>query len=235
MDHVAILRHETRNLVPRFPYRPHSTALLIIDMQRYFTQPGSTFMRLSATRIPDGGIKRYIERLDALVIPNIRKLQWAFRKNGDPVLYTRLGSHRPDGTDLPAWARRLNEAGRAAFGSPVLPCFDDSSTQLDERIMSRPDEPVLSKTTTGVLASSSLEVDLRARGVTSVVVAGVLSALCVSQTARELSDRDFEVALVEEACASLTETAHEAALAAFSAMYGWVPSMEEMIAAINGQ
>lgn len=216
-----------------FPCSPQGTALLIIDMQQYFTHPGSTFARLSALRLPEHAVEAYFERIEAKVIPNIRILQQGFRDHGNPVLYTRLGSNHPDGDDLPAWARRLNAAGRAAFGSPVLPQVDEPNGQLDPRIVSAPDEPVLRKTTTGALASSSLESELRARGVRSVAVAGVLSALCVGQTARELADRDFEVALVEDACTSLTEAAHQAAITAFAAVYGWVLSTEAVIAALN--
>lgn len=216
-----------------FPYRREGSALLVIDMQRYFTQPDSIFARLSAARLPDGSIQAYTERLNAGVIPHVRMLQQAFRQSGSPILYTRLGSNRPDGSDLPAWARRLNEAGRAAFGSPVLPMFDDPSAMIDERIAPRAGELVVRKTTTGAMASSVLDVELRARGITAVVVTGVLSALCVVQTARELADRDFEVALVEDACASLTEAAHDAALSTFAAVYGWVLSTEELVAAIN--
>lgn len=218
-----------------FPYEPRHTALLIIDMQHYFTRPGSTFARLSALRLPDHTVESYFERLDARVMPNIQSLQRSFRNQGSPLFYTRLGSTRPDGGDLPAWARRLDEAGRAAFGSPVFPQIDAPSGQWDPRLVSTPDEPVLWKTTTGALASSSLETELRARGVKSVVVAGVLSALCVGQTARELADRDFDVALVEDACTSLTEAAHEAALSAFGAVYGWVLSTADLLAAIDGR
>ena len=63
---------------------------------------------------------------------------------------------------------------------------------------------------------------------------GVLSAYCVIQTARELADRDFDVALVEDACASLTQSAHDAGLSAFAAVYGWLLSTEEILAVING-
>ncbi len=217
-----------------FPYRPQSTALLIIDMQRYFTHPDSTFAQLSAARLPGGCIERYIERLDTRIIPNIRALQRAFRKNGCPVLYTRLGSNRPDGSDLPAWARRLNEAGRATFGSAVIPPLADPGAELDVRIVPGPDELSLPKTTTGAISSSPLKADLRARGISSVAVTGVLSAFCVAQTARELADHDFDVALIEDACASLTEAAHEAALGAFAAVYGWVLSTEEAVAAVHG-
>jgi nicotinamidase-related amidase len=216
-----------------FPYQPHRTALLIIDMQRYFTQPDSTFARLAAARFPDGSLDRYIERLDRQVIPHIRELQGAFRNRGGRVSYTRLGSKSPEGSDLPAWARRLNEAGRAAFGSPVIPPLEDPSAQLDERIAPRPDELVLPKTTTGALASSALDAELRARGISSIVVTGVLSTYCVTQTARELADRDFDVALVEDACTSVAEEAHGVALGTFAAVYGWVLSTADLLAVLG--
>jgi len=92
-----------------FPCQPQTTALPVIDMQRYFTRTDSTFARLSARRTPAGSIERYGERLDSLVIPNILGLRQAFRKNGSPVFYTRKGSNRADGGDLPAWCwRALN-------------------------------------------------------------------------------------------------------------------------------
>jgi nicotinamidase-related amidase len=217
-----------------FSCQPLTTALLIIDMQRYFTRTDSTFSRLSALRTPAGSIEGYGGRLDSLVIPNILLLRQAFRKNGSPVFYTRMGSNREDGGDLPIWARRINEAGRAGFDSPVFPPLDDPNAQIDERLAPHPDERILTKSTISALATSSLEPALRALGITTVVVSGVLSAYCVTQTARELADRNFDVALVENACASLTEAAHDAALGAFAAVYGWVLPTEEMLAAING-
>lgn len=212
-----------------FPYLPGHTALLIIDMQHYFTQSGSIFARFSGLRLPGQAIASYFERLDARVIPNIQALQRSFRDRGDPVFYTCLGSNRPQGSDLPAWARRLNAAGLAAFGSPVVPGFDEPGAELDSRMAPLPEESILGKTTTGALASTPLEAELRARRVRSVVVAGVLSALCVGQTARELADRDFDVALAGDACTSLTEAAHEAALSAFGAVYGWVLQTSEIL------
>lgn len=83
------------------------------------------------------------------------------------------------------------------------------------------------------LASSPLESDLRALGIRSVVVTGVLTPFCVAQTARELADRDFDVAIVQDATASLTETAHTAALAAFEAIYGSVVPTREVVQAMG--
>ena len=127
----------------------------------------------------------------------------------------------------------MNDAGRGAFGSPVFPPFDDPITRLDERIDSQANETVLLKTTISALASTPLEGQLRARSINAVVITGVLSAYCVTQTARELADRNFEVAVVEDACASLTAAAHEAAMHAFGAVYGGVLSTEELLVTIT--
>lgn len=215
-----------------FPFIPQQSALLVVDMQRYFTEPHFPFCRLSGARV-EGGIAGYFRRLDTVVVPHLQSLLRTFRKRAGPVIYTRLGSYTTDGSDLPAWARRINEAGLAAFGSPVFPNFDHPSAEIDPRVAPEAGEDVVRKTTTGAIASFPLDSDLRASGITSVVIAGVLTPFCVAQTARELADRNFDVAIAEEATASLTEAAHSAALAAFSAIYGWVVSTAEILKALE--
>lgn len=217
-----------------FPVRPRQMALVIVDMQRYFTQPDHPFGRLSSSRV-EGGIAGYFARLDTAVIPHIQWLLRAFRQRACPIFYTQLGSHNPAGEDLPAWARRINQSGRQALGALVFPPFTERSAEIDPRIAPETDARILRKTTTGAVASSPLETDLRELGVTSVVVAGVLTPFCVTQTARELADRNFDVAIVEDASASLTVAAHSAALAAFAAIYGWVLATRELIDALDRQ
>lgn len=211
-----------------FPVLPGRTALLVVDMQRYFTEPGHAFSRLSGRRIEDG-IEAYFQRIDSKVIPNIRSLLEAFRQRAWPIFYTRLGCYASDGSDLPAWARHINESSLRAFGSMVFPPFQDRSAEIDPRVAPEAADRILRKTTTGAVASSPLESDLRALKVASVVVTGVLTPFCVTQTARELADRDFDVAIVEDAAASLTDAAHAAALSAFAAIYGWVLNRADVL------
>lgn len=217
-----------------FPIVSAHSALLVVDMQRYFTQPDYPFCRLSGARV-EGGIASYFERLDTTVIPNLRALCQAFRQNTSPVWYTMLGSHTADGSDLPSWAPRINESGRTTFGSLVFPSFEDHGSEIDPRVAPEPGDHIVRKTTTGAPASSPLETELRALGVSSVVVAGVLTPFCVTQTARELADRNFDVPIVDDATTSLTEAAHSAALAAFAAIYGWVVSTRDIVAILDRQ
>lgn len=215
-----------------FPLVPEKTALLVVDVQRYFTEPDHPFGRLSSSRI-EGGIASYFERLERTVIPHLRSLLRVTRQHTGPIVYTRLGSHLADGSDLPAWARRINESSQQTFGSRVFPSFQDRSSEIDPRVAPEPRDRIVQKTTTGALASTPLASDLRTLGIRSVVVTGVLTPFCVAQTARELADRDFDVAIVQDATASLTETAHGAALAAFEAIYGWVVPTREVVQAMG--
>jgi nicotinamidase-related amidase len=204
------------------------TALVILDMQRYFTEPQHAFARATSSLV-EGGIDQYFSRIEQEVIPNIQSLLMIFRQNVWPVHYTEFGSYLPDGADMPSWARRLNDFSRTTFGSPMFPSFEETNARIDDRIKPQNGEPILRKTTTGAVASSSLELNLRARGITHVIITGVVTAFCVSQTARELADRDFDVAIVSNGCASFTEAGHAAALTAFGGAYGWVQSTERII------
>ncbi len=215
-----------------FPVCPQRIALVVVDMQSYFTLPGHPFGRLSSFRV-EGGLAGYFERLDAVVMPHIQALLQAFRQKAFPIFYTQLGSRGSGSEDLPSWARRINQEAQTAFGAVVFPPFNDLSAGIDPRIAPQAGARALQKTTTGAVASSPIEVELHALEVTSVVVTGVLTPFCVTQTARELADRNFDVAIVEDATASLTNAAHTAALAAFAAIYGWVLSTHDVLAILN--
>jgi biuret amidohydrolase len=202
--------------------------LVILDMQRYFTEPSHAFAKV-ASSIVEGGVDQYFNTVDQAVIPNIQALLSVFRQGAWSVLYTEFGSYLSDGADMPSWARRLNDFSRTTFGNPMFPSFEAASARIDERIKPQQGEAVLRKTTTGAVTSSSLEQHLRARGITHVIITGVVTAFCVSQTARELADRDFDVAIIGDGCASFTEAGHAAALTAFGGAYGWVLSTAQVI------
>jgi nicotinamidase-related amidase len=90
-------------------------------------------------------------------------------------------------------------------------------------------EQVLPKNTCGAVSSTNVDRILRTLNVKSVVVCGVVTDVCVWGTARELSDEDFNVAIVEDACASFSDEMHHAALGNFSVVFGHVRSAEAAI------
>lgn len=214
-----------------FAYPPDKTALVILDMQRYFTESTHAFAH-AASSLVEGGTGRYFDLVDQTIIPNIRSLLQVYRQRAWPVFYTEFGSYLIDGADLPNWARRLNDYGRAKFDGPMFPPFEETSARIDDRLKPQKGEPVIRKTTSGAVASSSLEQNLRAREITHVLITGVVTAFCVSQTARELADRNFDVVIVSDGCVSFTEAGHAEALKAFGGAYGWVLSTTQIIQAI---
>jgi len=203
------------------------SALVVVDVQTYFTRPTGSFD--SATE--SGDASAFYDRVNDLIIPNTQRLLRFYRSNNWPVYFTEMGSLRADGADLPLPLRNANEASRTATGQPAIPPLDDSRARTDERVAPIAGEVVIRKTTTGTLASSPLAQNLRSLDCLSVRVTGIVTDCCVSQTARELADQDFNVAIVEDACGSFVSAHHRAILEVFSNFYGAVETTDGATAA----
>ena len=204
------------------------TALLVIDMQRYFVRPEYTYGK-SAMKDDSKRASAYFQRVLEIVIPNIKRLLEKCRVLGVYIVYTELGSQTPDGRDLPRWLRRKNESARQKVGDVIIPPFTDPSCRVDNRLAPQRSDHVLQKTTSGPLNSTKLDQTLRVVGINTIVVAGVLTDVCVAQTTREFGDRDFDAIVVEDACAAGIETLHKAALETISNTFGTVVSTDEVL------
>ena len=191
-------------------------ALIIIDVQACFVKPSDA----SDPATIGLDIQDFFKRVDTQVIPNIQLLLEAFRAANKAIFFAEMGSLKPDGSDLSFHMRRINEASLSSSGQVVMPYLDDRDARTDERIKPIDGETVIRKNTTGTVACSSLAEDLRSRGCTSIAVTGLVTDCCVGQTARELSDRDFEVTLVEDACASNSSSLHFSTIESFKSFHG---------------
>ncbi len=107
-------------------------------------------------------------------------------------------------------------------GQRVCPPVGDPSGAIEDCVAPQPGEVVLTKSSSGPAASTNLEQVLRNMGVRSLVVCGLTTAVCVSQTAREMADRGFQVIVAEDACTELSEESHRAALFTFALTFGRV-------------
>jgi nicotinamidase-related amidase len=206
---------------------PARTALIIVDMQRYFTQPSFPFTDLFEKLSP-GVCAGYLKRVSEQVIPSIRRLLDHFRKNGSLVVYTAVGTETKDGTDLACWARALDETGVSLLGTRVHPPVGDPSWQIDPALEPRASELVVNKLGAGTFASTDLAEQLRRQGIDRVVITGVVTDVCVSTTAREAADRNFKVVVVSDACTTFSEKLHQANLETLH-VFGWVRGTEEVI------
>lgn len=203
------------------------TALIIVDMQRYFTQPSFPFTDVFEKMSP-GVCSGYLKRVRDKVIPGIQRLLDHFRKNGSPVVFTAVGTEIRDGSDLACWARALDDAGMNLLGTRIHPPVGDPSWQIDPALEPRKEEIVLNKRSAGTFATTDLAELLRSRGVDRVVITGVVTDVCVSTTAREAADRNFKVVVVSDACTTFSEHLHQANLETLH-VFGWVRTTDDVI------
>lgn len=206
---------------------PDRSALIIVDMQHYFVEPHSSLMAL-VEHLQPGKVRPYVQRVEETVIPAIQGLLYRFRALKSPIFFTQFGSRRADGSDLPLWARRINDMSLATFERLAYPEIEDSSASLIPALSPELGETILQKTTAGTLSSTDLDTRLKDLKVNTVVVCGVNTDVCVGQTARELADRGYEVLLVEDGCATLSMDAHRATLETFGVVFGQTKSANEI-------
>lgn len=211
---------------------PSRTALIVVDMQRYFTQPSHAFTDVFEKLSP-GAATGYLRRVRETVIPAIARLLATFRASGGPVVFTAVGTAIGDGSDLPCWLRSFDQLGLAVIGKRVWPAVDDPSWVIDDALAPLPNEVVLGKLSAGTFATTGLEQRLRHLGVENVVVTGVSSDVCVATTAREAADRGFRTVMVSDGCTTLSEAMHQASLDTFNIAFGWVRASDEIVTLLS--
>ena len=191
-------------------------ALIIIDMQRDFLEPGGFGETLGND----------VSLLQAAVAP-LRKVLDAARAAGMLVIHTREG-HRPDLSDAP---RHKVERGEPSLriGAPgpmgrILVRGEPGHDIIPE-LYPAPGEPVIDKPGKGAFYQTDLELMLKNREIDTLFVCGVTTEVCVNTTVREANDRGFRCIVLSDCCASYFPEFHAAGLAMIKAqggIFGWV-------------
>jgi nicotinamidase-related amidase len=201
----------------------HHAALLCIDLQYLdAARNHGVFAYAERPGVPREADEYYFHRLETLVLPNVRRLQDAFRAVGIEVIHTRIQSLTADGRDRGPGHKRLNL--HAAPGS--------KEAEFLEIVAPQGDEIVINKTASGVFTSTNLEYVLRNLEITSLFVAGVYSNECVSTAIRDACDLGFYVTLIEDGCATVTPEMEKATLTTIKDRYARVMSTDEALAEI---
>lgn len=203
-------------------------ALIVIDMQRDFIEPGGFGASL-------GNDVTQLQR----IVPTVARLVGGFRDAGLPVVHTRE-CHRPDLSDCPPAKRDRGEPS-LRIGDPgpmgrVLIAGEPGADIVPE-LEPLPDEIVIDKPGKGAFYATGLGSILKAKGTTQLVFAGVTTEVCVQTTMREANDRGFECILATDATESYFPEFKKAAIEmirAQGAIVGWTATTSQIIEALHG-
>ena len=212
-----------------FAFDPGRCALLIIDMQRDFLEPGG-FGEMLGNDVSQ--LRRTIE-------PN-RRLLAAWRAARLPVVHTREG-HRPDLFDLPP-AKKIRGRSATSIGAPGpmgrILVRGEPGHDIIAELYPEPGEPVIDKPGKGAFFATDLHAMLEHRGIKQLVVTGVTTEVCVNTTVREANDRGYDCLVLEDCVGSYFPEFHAMGLKMIKAqggIFGWVGDSETVIGTLAGE
>lgn len=209
-----------------YPFAPGKTALVIIDMQRDFVEPGGFGASLGND----------VTLLHTTIAP-IASLLAAWRARGWPIVHTRE-AHKADLSDCPP-AKRLRGAPSLRIGDagPMgrLLIRGEAGTSIIPALAPHAGELLIDKPGKGMFWATELHERLQSAGLTQLVFCGVTTEAAVQSSMREANDRGYECLIVEDATASYLSHFKRAALEMLAdedAVIGWRSSSAEVLAAM---
>jgi nicotinamidase-related amidase len=210
-----------------YAFQPQHAALLVIDMQRDFVEPGGFGESL-------GNDASQLRQ----VIPQLQRVLAATRSARLTVIHTREG-HRPDLSDCPPSKRnRGKPALRIGDTGPkgrILVRGEHGHGIIDE-LAPASGETVIDKPGKGAFYATCLDSLLRGQRISSLVVTGVTTEVCVHTTVREANDRGYECLVLSDCVGSYFPEFQRAGLAMIAAqggIFGWVTSAQKYIDALG--
>lgn len=179
-----------------------NSALLVIDMQKYFLEPNAP---------------AYLEDGPGIV-PSIKKLINAFREKGLPVIFTRHAHKKGEPTgEMGKWWRNK------------LPWDGDENSELIGVLEPRENEPIITKNRYSAFEKTHLNDLLKRRNVDTVVVCGVMTHLCVETTIRHAFMLDYQPVLIEDACATEDKKHHKATIYNLRHGFAYIAATEDIV------
>lgn len=198
---------------------PKRTALLSIDMQYLDAHRDYGMGRTAKERGLTEKYEYYFQQVEQVVTPNIQRLQSVCRENGIEVIHARIGSLVHDCRDVSLEHKRLD----------LLAPQDSDEIEILDAIKPLPNEVVLTKGASGVFNATAIDQILRNMGITTLIITGVVTNYCVETAARNAGDRGYDVIVVSDGCAAMSEEDHAFALRILDNVYCRVHDTETVL------
>lgn len=196
-----------------FAFAPGETALVLIDMQKFF------FLG------PDGS---YSPSLGPIV-PRVQALKNYARKLGCMIVHTRE-SYAPDFSDVSEFRRSLGYVGQHTHIGRTL-IRGEYGNEFIEELKPLPGELVVDKAAFNAFHGSSLDKDLRQAGISHLILCGVTTECCVHSTLRDAVDRGYWCLTAADCCGAYDKKLHDATIGLIGSsqnMFGWVANLDDI-------
>jgi ureidoacrylate peracid hydrolase len=193
---------------------PKRTALIVVDLQVAFVEKGYVSYSSYAPA----------------VIPHVNRLAKAMRAAGGIVIFTRHTTLDDAERGPPAWQRTPDFAGYFASLEPKA-----AGHALHRDLDVQPQDLVIDKVRYSAFLpiSSTLDADLRKRGVDTVIITGTVTNVCCESSARDAHMLGYKVFFLSDANAAMSEDEHNASLLTLGRIFADVRTTDEMLALIE--
>ncbi|MDD5469028.1 MAG: cysteine hydrolase [Anaerolineales bacterium] len=191
--------------VHKMDLHPEKSALMVIDMQKFFLDPSSPTFTC-------GGLA---------IMPVLQRLIRAYRQIGRPVIYCRH-VHHPGHIDsgIMGWWWE----GMCIEGSP--------ESEVHPAIAPLETEKVVFKHRYSAFYNTDLETVLRCQGIEELVISGIMTNMCCESTARDAYFRDYRVFFLADGTGSINEEMHLASLLNLSFGFAYVTRSEDILSSL---
>jgi len=192
---------------------PTRTAFVVIDMQQTFCEPGSP------AEVPKS----------REIVPGMNAFARELRKRGVPVIWVLHANTQRDGVS--DWEGFFNHVVSDEVRTRTIESLAPGRQRVWQDLEVAPEDVTVIKNRYSALipGSSSLERVLRNLGVDTVLIGGTKTNVCCESTGRDAMMMDFDVVMVEDCCAALSDEEHQATLETFIQQFGDVLTSTEVI------
>ncbi|MBI4321908.1 MAG: cysteine hydrolase [Chloroflexi bacterium] len=187
---------------------PKNTALLVIDMQNGFCHPEGSLAR---------GGSPYLHAWQ--IVPTVKQLVNVCRQNGVHVIWS-LQKHFPD--DITRKKHRIPSHLDRAGAIPCLNGTWDAELVDELKLEVMPQDDLVEKHRSSCFHNTTLEVKLRMRGISTLIVSGVTTNYCVESTIRDAYALDYDIVVVQDCVACPWEDLQKATLKNVEIFFGQV-------------
>jgi ureidoacrylate peracid hydrolase len=224
-----LLEHKQRRIHASHRFQPGRTAMLVVDMQHAFLDPGASL------EVPKG--REAVPRVAALIA--------ACRQREVPVIFTEFVYSETvpclRGDPFGPEHLRPEDGAEVGFGRPSANCLIgpaagqgvESAATVDQ-LAPRPDELVIQAHTYDKFYGTPLDLSLRSRGIDRLIITGVTTDVCVNSTVLAAANRNFRVTVASDGVATIHDEIHEACLKIWQNKFARIRTTAELTEELKG-